>query len=379
MTRKQLSGASVKGGSLAAWLRLHRTPGLGARTFHRILQCFPTPEAFLSAPREEQMRAGLAAGALAGMARVDEAGVEADLRWLEAKNHHLLRCVDPAYPELLRCTPVPPPLLFVVGEPAVLARPQLALVGSRNPTPGGVDNAYSFAAHLVRAGLTVTSGLALGIDAAAHRGALDADGLTVAVLGTGPDRVYPARHRDLAHAVAERGALISELPTGIGPRREHFPRRNRIISGLALGTLIVEASPYSGSLITAQHALEQGREVFAIPGSIHNPLARGCHALIRQGAKLVESAADVLEELPPLAAPTPEMPAGPRESAESPLDCDYQRVLAALGHDPVAVDVLLQRTGLTPDTLSSMLLQLELRGHVAACPDGRYARVGNWA
>lgn len=368
----------VRCGSLAAWLRLYRTPGIGARAFQRILECFPTPEAFLAAPRAAQMQAGFSARALAGMALVDEAGVEADLRWLEAVDHHLLCCIDPAYPEWLRCIPVPPPLLFVVGEPAVLMQPQLAMVGSRNPTPGGADNAHDFAAHLVHAGLTITSGLALGIDAAAHRGALDAGGLTVAVLGTGPDRVYPARHRDLAHAIAEHGALISDLPIGSGPRREHFPRRNRIISGLALGTLVVEASLYSGSLITAQHALEQGREVFAIPGSIHNPLARGCHALIRQGAKLVEAAADILEELPPLGA-VPEMPAGPADREANPLDSDYQRVLTALGHDPVPVDVLLQRTGLTPDTLSSMLLQLELMGHVAVCPGGRYARVGDWA
>lgn len=367
-----------RGGSLAAWLRLYRTPGIGARAFQRILERFPTPEAFLSAPREAQMQTGLSAGTLAGMTRVDEAGVEADLRWLEAADHHVLRCIDPVYPEWLRCIPVPPPLLFVVGEPAVLAQPQLAVVGSRNPTPGGADNAHDFAAHLVHAGLIITSGLALGIDAAAHRGALDAGGPTIAVLGTGPDRVYPARHRALAYAIAERGALISDLPTGTGPRREHFPRRNRIISGLALGTLVVEASPYSGSLITAQHALEQGREVFAIPGSIHNPLARGCHALIRQGAKLVESAADILEELPPLAA-VPEIPAGAADSEASPLDRDHHRVLAALGHDPVSVDVLLQRTGLTPDTLSSMLLHLELMGYVAVCPGGRYARVGDWA
>ncbi|MDN5870746.1 MAG: DNA-processing protein DprA [Nitrococcus sp.] len=366
------------GGSPAAWLRLCRTPGFGARAFQRVIECFQTPEAFLAASREEQQRAGLSGEILAAVARVDEAGVEEDLRWLEGKDHHLLRCIDPAYPQQLRCIAAAPPLLFVVGKPAVLMQPQLAVVGSRNPTPGGAVNAHDFAAHLARAGLAVTSGLALGIDADAHRGALEVDGLSVAVLGTGPDRVYPARHRDLADAIAERGALVTELPTGSGPRREHFPRRNRIISGLALGTLIVEASRFSGSLITAQHALDQGREVFAIPGSIHNPLARGCHELIRQGAKLVESASDVLEELPPLVAPVTEIPVESTADATPPLDPDYRRLLTALGHDPAPVDVLLQRTGLTPDVLSSMLLQLELMGYVAVCPGGRYARLGNW-
>lgn len=365
--------------SLAAWLRLYRTPGLGARAFQRILECFPSPEAFLAAPREAQLQVGLPDETLDAITRGDEAGVEADLRWLENDSHHLLRCTDPAYPELLRCIAVPPPLLFVIGDPAVLAQPQLAMVGSRNPTPGGTSNAYNFAAHLGRTGLAVTSGLALGIDAAAHRGTLEAEGPTIAVLGAGPDRIYPARHRKLADAIAEQGALIGELPTGTSPRREHFPRRNRIISGLALGVLVVEASPYSGSLITARYALEQGREVFAIPGSIHNPLARGCHGLIRQGAKLVESAADVLEELPPLTNTAPAMPAEPTSDEAPSLDSDQHRLLAALGHDPVAVDVLLQRTGLTPDTLSSMLLRLELMGYVAVCPGGRYARVGDWA
>ncbi|EAR22387.1 DNA-processing protein DprA [Nitrococcus mobilis] len=361
--------------SRVAWLRLYRTPGLGARTFQRILECFQTPAAFLAASRKEQAQAGFSAKVLTALARADEARVETDLRWLESEGHHLLCCTDPVYPELLRRIPVPPPLLFVVGQPAVLNQPQLAIVGSRNPTPGGMSNARAFAAHLASAGLTVTSGLALGIDAGAHRGALEAEGLTVAVLGTGPDRIYPARHRDLAHAIAERGALISEFPIGSQPRREHFPRRNRIISGLALGTLVVEASPRSGSLITVQHALEQGREVFAIPGSVHNPLARGCHALIRQGAKLVESAADVLEELPPFAGAMTERPA---DSGKTPsLDWGYRRVLAALGYDPVPADVLLQRTGLTPDTLSAMLLQLELMGYVATCPGGRYARRGD--
>ena len=366
------------GEPLAGWLRLCRTPGLGARAFRRILERFHTPAAFLNASRVEQAQTGLSAKVLDAIPRTDDTEVAADLRWLESEDHHLLCFTDSAYPELLRGIPVPPPLLFVAGEPAVLSRPQLAIVGSRNPTPGGVGNARAFATQLTRAGLTVTSGLALGIDACAHRGALEAEGPTVAVLGSGPDRIYPARHRDLARAVVERGALVSEFPTGIGPRREHFPQRNRIISGLSLGTLVVEASPRSGSLITVDHALEQGREVFAVPGSVHNPLARGCHALIRQGAKLVESASDVLEELPALAE---SMEVSPVDSIEpvASLHRSYRRVLEALGFDPVPADVLLQRTGLTPDTLSSMLVELELMGYVAVCPGGRYARLGEGA
>lgn len=366
-------------GSALAWLRLWRTPGLGPRAFQRILERYPDPASFLEASREEQAQLGLPQGVLEGLAQVDEAGVDADLRWLEGEGHHLLRCTEPDYPESLRRIGVPPPLLFVAGDPAVLSRPQLAVIGSRNPTPGGADNAHEFAAHLARAGLVVTSGLALGIDAAAHRGALAGEGSTVAVLGTGPDRVYPARHRKLAHEITECGVLVTELPVGIGVRREHFPRRNRIISGLALGTLVVEASPYSGSLITVQHALEQGREVFAIPGSIHNPLARGCHALIRQGAKLVDSAADILEELPALSIAAYEQPVDPLDGGKGLLDHAQKRLLAALGHDPVPMDVLLQRTGLTPDTLYSKLLQLEFMGYITVCPGGRYARAGDWA
>jgi DNA processing protein len=253
---------------------------------------------------------------------------------------------------------------------------QLAMVGSRNPTPGGVRTATDFAAHLARAGLVITSGLALGIDAASHAGALEAGQPTIAVMGTGLDRVYPGSHRELAHRIAEQGALVSEFPVGSQPRPENFPRRNRIISGLSLGTLVVEAASRSGSLISARCAADQGREVFAIPGSIHNPLARGCHALIRQGAKLVETAGDVVNELGALAlAGTLQEVANPAAAEAPALDPEYATLLDAIGFDPVPVDVLVATCGLTPAEVSSMLLQLELRGFVASSPGGLYNRL----
>ncbi|MDX1655862.1 MAG: DNA-processing protein DprA, partial [Candidatus Competibacteraceae bacterium] len=272
------------------------------------------------------------------------------------------------------------------GDIQLLNWPQLAVVGSRNPTPAGRETAREFAAHLARGGLAITSGLARGVDAAAHRGALEAEGATVAVLGTGPDRVYPARNRDLAHAIAATGgALVSELPPGTAVAAEHFPRRNRLISGLSLGVLVVEAALKSGSLITARLAAEQGREVFAIPGSIHNPLARGCHNLIRQGAKLVETAADILEELgaqaglnPPVENPQADPAQGGsalQPQRDGALDEDYRYLLQCLGDGPVSVDALVERSTLTAEAVSSMLLILELQGFVAAAPGGLYARL----
>jgi DNA processing protein len=308
--------------------------------------------------------------------RPDWQRVEQDLAWLERPGNGLLPLDDPRYPPLLRQIPYPPPLLFVHGDPDCLRLPQLAIVGARNPTPLGRETAQRFAAHLAECGLLITSGLALGIDAAAHEGALAGGGRTIAVMGTSLDRVYPARNRDLAHAIAERGALVSELAIGTPPTAENFPRRNRLISGLALGVLVVEAAAQSGSLITARLATEQGREVFAVPGSIHNPLAKGCHALIRQGAKLVETAADILEELGALAAATGEVAAS-RTSAPTPvvLDEEYRHLLAAMGDEPVGIDLLVDRCGLTAEALSSMLLILELEGYVAAMPGGLYGRL----
>jgi DNA processing protein len=280
----------------------------------------------------------------------------------------------------LRQLPDPPALLYVHGDVSLLSEPQLAMIGSRNPTTSGQRTATEFAQYLASTGLIITSGLALGIDAASHQGALDVDMPTIAVMGTGLDRVYPARHRDLARRIAGQGALVSEFPIGTSPRAENFPQRNRIISGLSLGTLVVEAAKRSGSLITARHAGEQGREVFAIPGSIHNPLSRGCHHLIRQGAKLVETAQDVIDELCALAtASSPSAPAAGSPAAvpaTDPLqDFEYRRLLDAIGFHPTSVDQLVQDSGLTPAEVSSMLLQLELAGYIAAGPGGVYNRL----
>lgn len=319
-------------------------------------------------------------GAAAGHARgLDEAAVQADLRWIESSGAHLVPCTSPAYPPMLARTAGAPPVLYVLGDIEVLSMPQLAMVGSRNPTAGGRATAKEFAAYFAQAGLTITSGLALGIDAASHEGALTAGGFTVGVCACGLDEIYPREHTELAARIRQHGALVSEFPPRTKPLRALFPQRNRIISGLSLGTLVVEAARRSGSLITARHALEQGREVFAIPGSIHNPLARGCHKLIRDGAKLVESAADVLSEL---AIPLHEQmltthhnTAETAASASSVLDKDYEILLDALAFEPASIDILAERTGFPGESVASMLLILELEGRVAPHPGGRYGRV----
>jgi len=363
----------------ASWLRLLRTPGVGPARYQAVLERFDHPRRLFEASRALQ-REALPDDVIDAIPAPSDDGIVADCQWLADPDHHLVHWHHPSYPDSLRGLSHPPPLLFVHGDPTLLDTVQLGVVGSRKATHDGNRNAFEFARYLAAMGVTITSGLALGIDGAAHEGALDTDGRTVAVVATGPDRVYPAAHRDLACRVAESGAVVTEFPTGTGVRREYFPRRNRLISGLSLGVLVVEAGLRSGSLVTARHALEQGREVFAIPGSIHNPVARGCHQLIRQGAKLVESARDIIDELPPLPVPSTRGPDTMSrdavvETLDDPPDQDYQRILDALGQDPQPLDTLLQRTGLTPDTLSSMLLILELKGHVSVHPGGRYARV----
>lgn len=360
--------------------------------FVRLLEAFGSAAAVLAASRRELAAAGVPEPALDYLAAPAWAPVEQDLAWLAHPGNHLLRLTDADYPALLRQIDHPPPLLFVHGDPGCLGAYQIAVVGTRNPTPGGRETARELAAHLAEAGIVITSGLAHGIDAEAHCGALKGQGRTVAVMGTGPDRIYPAQHRELAHRIAERGALVTELPPGTPVLAENFPRRNRLISGLSLGVVVVEAALKSGSLISARHAAEQGREVFAIPGSIHNPMVKGCHRLIRQGAKLVETAADILEELAPLAMAAAEgttaVPTATREvvrperarpgqapPAPLELDEDYRRLLTGMGNEPVAVDLLVERCGLTPEAVSSMLLILELQGHVAAAPGGLYTRL----
>jgi DNA processing protein len=298
-------------------------------------------------------------------------------RWLADPGHHLLRSESEDFPVLLREIPDAPELLYVDGDPDTLHLPALAIVGSRNPTRQGKTDAYEFARHLGGAGFCIVSGLAQGIDAAAHEGALDGGGRTVAFLGHGIDIVYPASNRGLAARIRAEGALCSEFPLGLGPRRELFPQRNRLISGLCLGTIVVEAARRSGSLITARLASEQGREIFAMPGSIHNPLARGCHQLIRQGAKLVESADDIVGELGSLVAHLAEIPGQPEkvESAAREDDREYEMLLDVLGFDPVSADELASQSGLTIDQVSSMLLILELEGKIEAQAGGRYSRL----
>ncbi len=361
----------------ANWLALYRTPGLRGRALNALLRQFPDVAAILAADAEQLLSLGLARATVDALQRPDWHGVETDLAWLRQPCNHLLRITDKAYPPLLAEIPAPPPLLFVHGDPDYLRQPMLAVVGSRNPSHDGVALAKDFAAYLGGCGLTICSGLAAGIDAAAHRGALATAAGTVAVTGTGLDRVYPAHHHELAHQIGANGALVSEFPPGTAPLAANFPRRNRIISGLSVGTLVVEAALRSGSLITARQALEQGREVFAIPGSVHNPLARGCHALIREGAKLVESGAHILEELAPLLdlhADPPQAAADTPTQDPLTLGADYGELLEIMGFAPVTVDQLVARSGLTPEVVSSMLLLLELDGKVHSGAGGRYTR-----
>jgi DNA processing protein len=360
------------------WLVLARAPGLHAdRLPPGVLRADPT--LLVRESRSALASLGLPQAAIDALRNPDASSLAGDERWLAGGNRRIVGYGTPEYPSLLAAIADAPLALFVEGDAGVLGLPQLAMVGARNPTAIGRDTAAQFAAHLARAGLTITSGLALGIDGASHRGALAGGGRTVAVQGCGPDRVYPAEHEELAHEIAERGALVTEFPTGVPPLPEHFPRRNRIISGLAMGTLVVEAALASGSLITARLAGEQGREVFAIPGSIHSPLSRGCHRLIRQGAKLVESADDIFTELGALLAglryeaarsETPDVQA---ETGRA-LDKEYEILLDALGFEPASVDALVSRTGLRADAVASMLLILELEGQVEQQHGGVFCR-----
>ncbi|HWT55285.1 MAG TPA: DNA-processing protein DprA [Rhodocyclaceae bacterium] len=364
---------------LAAWLRLTLTPGLGSQGQRRLLQAFGLPTAIFKA-RGAELRAVLGDELATVLANHDaEAGIDAALAWAaEAADNHLLTLADSAYPPELLGSDDPPALLYAKGNIELLQRPMLAVVGSRNATRQGELDAEAFSAHLSAAGLTVVSGLALGIDAAAHRGGLKGKGSTVAVIGTGIDRIYPARNADLARQIAERGVIVSEFPLGMGALAHNFPRRNRIIAGLGRGCLVVEAAERSGSLITARLAAEAGREVFAIPGSIHSALARGCHKLIRQGAKLVESAADILEELkweevvnPPFSHSIPAI-----DAETTPLSDEESKVINALGDAPCDLETLVTRCGLTPDALLAMLLPMELDGRIASLPGGRYQKLG---
>ncbi len=357
----------------AAWLRLLLTDGVGNETARKLLTAFGSPEAVWQ--QDFSTLKAVAGARVAEALSTPPAELPQALDQLEAwlaagSDRHVLTLGDPHYPAELLQTPDPPLLLYVLGQLSALQHPQrLAIVGSRNPTPQGALNARQFAHALGQAGVCVVSGLALGVDGAAHEGALEAGAPTIAVVGTGLDRVYPSRHRDLAHRIVAQGALVSEYPLGTPPLSPNFPKRNRIIAGLSQGTLVVEAALQSGSLITARQAAEQGREVFAIPGSIHSPQARGCHALIRQGAKLVESAQDILEELR-----VPDPLAQPRQPAPEPQQEDG--LLAVMGFDPVGLDALQARCGLDTATLQARLLELELDGHIGRLPGGLLQRIG---
>lgn len=377
-----------------SWLRLIRAPGLGAHALRDWLVRGGNAQG-----AENALRRGgdaIPPAARDWLCAPDAERIGADGAWLDAPGHHLVTWLDDDYPALLRDTPRPPMALFVRGDPGALWQPQIAIVGSRNPSAGGRDNAEAFAAALARGGLLVTSGLASGVDAAAHHGALKAGQPTLAVVGTGPDVAYPPANAALAERIAANGAIVSEFPPGTAPRPQHFPQRNRLIAGLSLGTLVIEAALRSGSLITARLASEAGREVFALPGSIHNPMARGCHRLIRDGAKLVETAAEVVEELAPLAlqlgerlratlgAATATVAAAGGDDASRPAasaqgrlaDPDYRALWDALGHDGVPLDVLAARTGLTAPAISSMLMIMELDGLITVGANGRYGRAG---
>ena len=357
------------------WLALLRAPGIGPATALALLQRFGDPVALFAAGAQAWTAGGVPLALQQGLLRPDWEGVAQDLRWLDGEGRCLVPWTDPRYPPLLREVAQAPVALFCHGDPELLSRRQLAIVGARSVTRQGAETAEAFAAELARCGLTITSGLAVGVDGAAHRGALAAGGATVAVCGTGLDRVFPARHRELAREIAARGVLVSEFPTGTPPLADHFPRRNRIISGLSLGVLVVEAAPRSGSLITARLALEQGREVFAIPGSIHSPMSRGPHALLRQGAKLTESVPDILEELAAQLGEHFEAPARD-EVLRGALDPQRQRVLEAVGFEPTAFDQLVERLEMPVDALSAALLTLELDGRIATAAGGAYQRLG---
>ena len=364
-----------------AWVALTRAPALNAATVLAALERLESARGIVEATEAAGERAGIPAPARDFLRHGAGRAGTAERKWLQHERHHLLPITDPRYPKLLRSLPDCPIALYVAGSIDALSDPQLAVVGSRNPTPQGRDTAFDFARYLAHRGLAITSGLAQGIDAAAHRGAVAAQGITVAVLGNGIDVVYPRSNRDLSEIIERHGALISEFPLGTAPRRANFPRRNRIIAGLSLGTLVVEAASRSGSRITARAANDWGREVFAIPGSIHNPLSRGCHELIKQGAKLTETPDDILSELnfsSFFATDTGAAGGGTeRNSSTSGMDKEHKILLDALGFDPADLDMLVVRTGFKPEAVSSMMLILELEGHVQAAPGGRYSRVVN--
>ena len=359
----------ASGAEPLGWLALDLVPGLGGEGIRKLLARFGAPSEILRQSASVLREIVSPAVALAIATPPAPERLEACLKWLEADSNHLLTLADDYYPSQLLEIADPPPMLYLKGRRELLRKPGFAVVGSRNATPSGLQNAEAFARSLSEAGFTIISGMALGIDAAAHRGGLAAKGASIAVVGTGLDLIYPARNKVLAHDLAANGLIISEFALGTPALAQNFPRRNRIISGLSRGVLVVEAALASGSLITARQAAEQGREVFAIPGSIHSPFSKGCHQLIKQGAKLVEDANDILIELHWGTLATSTIGRSDGEEVEG------DPLLSAMGYDPVSVDVLLQRVKQPADQLIARLTELELDGVIATMPGGKYQRL----
>jgi DNA processing protein len=384
-----LQDTSAHSNAVMASLVLFHLPGVGPNRHHKLVEWFGSAQAVITGDRKLIQAAGVKS---ASVKLLDEYArnslnsqlgqlIARDLEWQAHSGNSILLLGDDDYPSLLKHVDSPPPVLFVRGPCELLSEPQLAIVGSRNPSIDGKDNAYRFAKSLVNVGLAVTSGMALGVDGSAHQGAIDGGGHTIAVVGTGADIVYPARHRGLADKILEKGVIVSELPLGTQPQPSNFPRRNRIISALSMGVLVVEASPRSGSLITAHCALDQGREVYAIPGSIHNPMARGCHQLLKQGAKLVESAEDIFEELSSLLAfhqfvrnepvnSVPETQDLFDHETSQELTEQEQFLLKLIGYDIASVDAVVERSELSVEDVSFQLMSLELKGLIQSVPGG---------
>lgn len=366
----------VSGNHLLVWLALLRVPGLGVARLHELLAHFTTPDRILSASTGELKDLHLDPGLIDALRHPEWRAAESDRDWLTANGCRFISCLDPRYPALLKEIADPPPGLFVRGDVKCLSDLQVAVVGSRNPSPSGRRTSREFARELGRLGVTVVSGMALGIDSRAHEGALDAGAPTIAVLGSGLKMIYPARNRTLADRIAECGAVVTEFPPEIRPLAGNFPRRNRIISGLSVGVIVVEAAARSGSLITARYAMEQGREVFAVPGSIHNPMARGCHALIKQGVKLTETVEDVLEEIGVLSMTVcnSRHPVDFQAQNRTGLDEAGKLLLDNIGDSPVTIDEITDLTRMSVDEISAKLLELELQGFIESIAGGAYIR-----
>ena len=357
-------------------LVISQAEGIGPATFQSLIKQFGSPKSILSADIKTLKRTGLEDKSIKSIFDPDEAKIARWLEWINLPSHHLVTILDDDYPPMLKSISSAPPVLFAIGQRQVLQHVQFSIIGSRNPTQSGRKLTEEFAGELCKAGFSICSGLALGIDYHSHVGALDANGVTIAVLGNGLSTIYPARHRKIAEQIVENGLLLSEYVPETKPAPGNFPRRNRIISGLSIGVLVVEAAQKSGSLITANYALEQNREVFAIPGSIHSPLSKGTHSLIKQGAKLTETTKDILEEIGTLVQFDLEQKNYnvPDNSEIKVLDSDYQLLLDKIGYNPMTIDELVKSSGLTAEAVSSMLLILELKGMVESRHGGKYCR-----